>query len=799
MSSTAPPPAPGLAATVWAFFSNPYVFSAVACGALALALSRLLSAAPPPRDAKCRAVAGDVRRVGNAQFVFKSPSHALPDLLLDADAARVVALHPKKSAPRDDHPAPASVPTSASAESRTGDRPNPHDPDADPDVQVDAPRPRRAPRLSISLPLRSALFCKDDFREQTLADVHDLRVLERGLHFQGGRAVAIGTGVDEQETVLQFNSRVGAESFMDLLYHVKTRKLKRPEKVSLFLTTFNVGNSQPPDDLSPWLARAAAMDVVAIAAQECSYTATSSPLAGSLQRAASEGSSKQAGGSASGATEATPLLDGDTDSEGDISRILSSPKATQSYSSTSMGGKEHWHTLLSAHFPEDEYACIAKLSAWDRCLNIFVKRKLLPAVSRVRSDTANVGLGGVAGNKGAIGARFTVFDTDFVIINSHLAAHAKEVNRRNEDFASITGGLWNLRDNAEVDILATAVHHLFWMGDLNYRIDLERDKVLELVEKKDWESLREGDQLIKEMAAGRAFQGFEEGRTDFRPTYRYTRGSREYTAVKMRTPSYCDRILYRSLAGCKVALQEYLPADEIQTSDHSPVYGVFEAELVHTRGTRDLEAIAMDNDFQEARDLGLMSPIVSPRTLSMRALLPGFSSLTRMQLQFKSLSASGIPEMDHGGRRLQVAKALHIHNHVGWKKHEELGAGKHADPYCAFHGDAVAELDEGEYRTRTVVASQNPVWEAESLPGIDLLSSASHSIGRRYVVITVRDEIPTRRDDVIGSAVLWLGSGGRGSGLGALIGNEPVEFRLPLMLGGKRQGEIQGSYIVKRT
>ncbi|CDF39945.1 unnamed protein product [Chondrus crispus] len=565
------------------------------------------------------------------------------------------------------------------------------------------------------------------------------------------------------------------------------------------MTTFNVGNAQPPDDLSSWLTRAASMDIVAIGAQECSYTATSNPMAASIQRASSENSSRHAGSSADGPTEATPLLDGDTDSEGDISRISSSPKVTQAYSSTSMGGKEHWHTLLSAHFPEDEYACIAKLSAWDRCLNIFVKRNLLPAVSRVRSDTANVGLGGVAGNKGAIGARFTVFDTDFLVINSHLAAHAREVNRRNEDFASITGGLWNLRDNPEVDILAGAVHHLIWMGDLNYRIDLERDKVLELIEKEDWESLHQADQLRKEMEAGRAFQGFHEGATDFRPTYRYLRGSREYSAVKLRVPSYCDRILYRSLGGCRLKLQEYRPADEIQTSDHSPVYGIFSANLVHTRGTRDLEAIAMDSSCQEARDLGLMSPIVSPRTLSMRALLPGFSEITGMQLQFKSLSATGIPEMDHGGRRIQVAKALHIHNHVGWKKHEELGAGQHADPYCTFHGDAVAELDEGEYRTRTIEASQNPVWEAESVPGIDLLSSASNSVGKRYVVITVRDEIPTRRDDVIGSAVLWLGGSGTGSEWSALVGNEPIAFSLPLMLGGKNQGQIQGSYILKRT
>lgn len=779
MATPAPPPQ-GLVASFWSAMANPYVLSAIACGALALGLSYFLSAAPAPRDARRRIVAGDVRRVGDAEFVFKSSSDRLPDLLLDANAGRIVALHPRKQNGRATTNSP---PPTGTDDERSTETTNP-------------PTVSRAPRLSIALPLRSGLFCRDDFREQNLADVHDLRVLDRGLHFQEGRAVTVAVGQEQQETVFQFKSRVGADAFLDVLYNVKARRLVRPDNVTMFLTTFNVGNAQPPDDLLPWLGKAVSMDIVAIAAQECSYSATNNPSGPAVHRASSDGSTGNTSFSADAVTEATPLLDADTDSESDLSRVQSAPKAVPTYSATSTSGKEHWHALVASHFPEDEYACIAKLSAWDRCLNIFVKRKILPAVSRVRYDTANVGLGGVAGNKGAIGARFTVFDTDFLIINSHLAAHLKEVNRRNEDFASITGGLRNLRDNPEVDVLGSVVHHLFWMGDLNYRISLEREKALELIRNQDWKQLKEADQLAQEMAAGRAFQGFLEGPTDFPPTYRYERGSRKYSAAKLRVPSYCDRILYRSLPGCDLELHEYKPADEIQTSDHSPVYGVFAASLVHTSGTRNLEAISRDNNFQEARDLGLMSPMVSPRTLSMRALIPGFSGLTGMQLQFRTLSATDIPEMDHGGRRIAVAKALHIHNHVGWKKHEELGEGQHADPYCTFHGTAVAELDEGEYRTRTIVASQNPVWEPESIPAIDLLSSAGSAIGRRYVVITVRDEIATRRDDTIGSAVLWLGGSG---GDDVFSRKEAVSFSLPIMLGGRKQGEIHGSYIIRHA
>lgn len=783
-------PAPhALISTSWSFLTNPYVLSAAACGALALALSYFLSVAPATRDAKLRVVAGDVRRVGPSAFVFRSSTPSLPNLLLDASSARIVALHEKKS-----DSAPGTRPLQSSQIQSDNS---------------DSVRESSAPRISIALPLRSGLFCRDDYQEQHIADIHDLRILDRGLHFRRGRAVSVAAGPDRQETLLQFNSRVAAETFVDVLYHVRFSRQRRPDNVSLFLTTFNVGNSQPPDDLSPWLGAGLQADIVAIGAQECSYTAMTSvnppPANDHLSRTGSntDTSSSQEIQSAESVSETTSLLQDDEKQDGMLSKMPSA-RQVSSHASSNVSGKEHWHSLLTAHFPEDEFTCIAKVSAWDRCLTIFVKTQLVPLVSRARTDTANVGLGRVAGNKGAIGVRFTVLDTNFVIINSHLAAHAKEVNRRNEDFTLIARGLHKLRDNPEVDVLSNMVHHMFWMGDLNYRIDLDRDAVLDLIRDKKWKQLQEADQLIQEMGAGRAFQGFSEGEINFAPTYRYEHGSRNYSAVKLRVPSYCDRILYRSLRGCKVELHEYQPCDEVMTSDHSPVYARFSASLVHTTGNRDLETIAQEAGLQEARDLSIMSPmispIVSPRSLSMRSLIPGGigggAGGTGLQLRFERLCAKEIPDMDYGGRRIAVAKALNIHNHVVWKKHDELGAGQHADPYCTFHGDALAELDEGVYRTRTVTASQNPVWEGDAIPVISLINSVGSSTERRYIIITVKDENPKRPDDVVGSAVLWLGDECRAEEGSA---DNAVKFTLPIMLAGRRQGEVSGSYTIRKV
>ena len=44
--------------------------------------------------------------------------------------------------------------------------------------------------------------------------------------------------------------------------------------------------------------------------------------------------------------------------------------------------------------------------------------------------------------------------------------------------------------------------YVFWCGDLNYRIDLPREEVLQMIENNKWLSLQEEDQLIKSRESG---------------------------------------------------------------------------------------------------------------------------------------------------------------------------------------------------------------------------------------------------------------------------------------------------------
>jgi len=56
----------------------------------------------------------------------------------------------------------------------------------------------------------------------------------------------------------------------------------------------------------------------------------------------------------------------------------------------------------------------------------------------VAVDTVKTGMGGKAGNKGAVSIRFQFYSTSFCFICSHLTAGQTQVKERNEDYKEIT-------------------------------------------------------------------------------------------------------------------------------------------------------------------------------------------------------------------------------------------------------------------------------------------------------------------------------------------------------------------------
>ena len=86
------------------------------------------------------------------------------------------------------------------------------------------------------------------------------------------------------------------------------------------------------------------------------------------------------------------------------------------------------------------------------------------------------------------------------------------VRRRNQNYHDILKGLGSLKQARQISTfdLTYQFHHLFFFGDLNYRIDLPATRIVQLARDKDYEELMKEEQLCKEKKYGKVFVGFRE-------------------------------------------------------------------------------------------------------------------------------------------------------------------------------------------------------------------------------------------------------------------------------------------------
>lgn len=292
---------------------------------------------------------------------------------------------------------------------------------------------------------------------------------------------------------------------------------------------------------------------------------------------------------------------------------------------------------------------------------IFARKEHRPFMTDIKLSYAGTGFLNVGGNKGAVAARFCLYDRTLSCVSCHLSAHDGNVDRRNSDFRDIVNKAMfasdeKLAQDAEAANAAKAnltqiskmnagrgrgsgitgsggaaaaqaaasaqqwigsfaaaaavaladvnaggdsvimsdpnalniLDHdaVFWLGDLNYRIDAPAEQVISWIESKDWKSLCGADQLQRQFQRVPTFDGFCEAPIRFPPTYKLERfddcyARDEITMELKRTPAYTDRILWRcGLPECSpdarpdLHVETYTSA-AVFSSDHRPVFATF--------------------------------------------------------------------------------------------------------------------------------------------------------------------------------------------------------------------------------
>ncbi|RLN97557.1 hypothetical protein BBJ28_00017551 [Nothophytophthora sp. Chile5] len=252
--------------------------------------------------------------------------------------------------------------------------------------------------------------------------------------------------------------------------------------------------------------------------------------------------------------------------------------------------------------------------------------------------------------------------------------------------------------------------HCFWFGDLNYRVDLSYTapghrshekhcaEVMTLVRAKKWELLNRNDQLRRQVEGQKALAGWELPPALFPPTFKRVRHSLDEYLVRFhsleRVPSYCDRVLHKSLPGLRgnVKLQRFSCIEAIATSDHKPVVAAF-----HVGRTPSIQVSA--------------APPLAKPTL----------------VEITELAGKDLLGLDMAGL---------------------------SDPYVKFYSvpsNALQVDASGSHpSTATISNTCSPSWRNDQVPKLHVLCDHERDVKRVHLTLVFMDYDATSKDDLMG-------------------------------------------------
>lgn len=233
---------------------------------------------------------------------------------------------------------------------------------------------------------------------------------------------------------------------------------------------------------------------------------------------------------------------------------------------------------------EQQYVLLTSQQLVGVCLFVFVRPQHAEFIRDVAVDCVKTGLGGATGNKGAAAIRFVLYGTSICFVCAHFAAGQSQVAERNADYAEITRKI-----AFPMGRTLKSHDYVFWCGDFNYRIDMDKDELKDLVKQNQIEAIVEHDQLRKQQEQGNVFNEFLEGEITFPPTYKYDLFSDDYdTSEKARAPAWTDRVLWKrrkphadadKMPDWNVGKLVHYGRSELKQSDHRPVVAIIDIEL----------------------------------------------------------------------------------------------------------------------------------------------------------------------------------------------------------------------------
>jgi len=247
--------------------------------------------------------------------------------------------------------------------------------------------------------------------------------------------------------------------------------------------------------------------------------------------------------------------------------------------------KARWEQQVRSHLGED-YFMIGSHNMSAIHVMVFLHRYIWRYCWDIKTGQVATGLGNLIGNKGGTQVGFNLGRTSLLFVNAHLAAHAGKMKERTQSLTRIFCDSPIRRDKAKGGVHED-YDRVFFMGDLNARVEARRSEVDAWLAERQLCKCLERDQLLPLMNGAPGVQAenliglwplFEEAAIKFPPTYKFDAHTDRYdTSKKQRVPSWTDRILWKR--DPSIRSMAYSSVESLQYSDHLPVFSQFEVTV----------------------------------------------------------------------------------------------------------------------------------------------------------------------------------------------------------------------------
>ena len=210
----------------------------------------------------------------------------------------------------------------------------------------------------------------------------------------------------------------------------------------------------------------------------------------------------------------------------------------------------------------------------------FTKIDLGDKLKIVDSSIIKTGLFGTLGNKGYVNLSLSYNN----ILISFAIAHFEAGKGSNQERINTLKQILESKNEFNYQKFKKSD---FWfiMGDLNFRVDTSFESAFEMIQNKKYKDLLRCDQFYACCKQKKDFAMITEGEINFAPTYKYVSGSNNYIndAEKVRIPSWTDRILFSNKKD--ITNLQYKSIPSLMYSDHRPVQGCFEIEIINNNNS----------------------------------------------------------------------------------------------------------------------------------------------------------------------------------------------------------------------